>query len=143
VTPGAALPVRVGVRRAAAADLPLALVLAAGSLSAAVLAPWAPLFARLLPACPLHAWTGLPCPGCGATRAALALTRGDLAGALAHNPLVALGLVGLLGAGALAPLWVWARGPLPVAHGVPANLLRATIAGTLLANWLWLLARGT
>lgn len=29
--------------------------------------------------------TGIPCPGCGITRAFLALIRGDFAGAVEHN----------------------------------------------------------
>lgn len=40
------------------------------------------------PPCPLHAWTGLYCPGCGSTRALHALLHGDVAQALAMNPLL-------------------------------------------------------
>ena len=35
--------------------------------------------------CPLHGISGLPCPGCGLTRAFCALAKGDVAGALAFN----------------------------------------------------------
>lgn len=45
-----------------------------------------------LPACPIHAATGLFCPGCGTTRALYALLHGRLAEALDANLL----LVGLL-----------------------------------------------
>jgi hypothetical protein len=38
--------------------------------------------------CPLRAVTGVPCPFCGGTTAAVALAAGDLGGALAANPLV-------------------------------------------------------
>jgi len=40
-----------------------------------------------VPLCPFNALTGLPCPGCGMTRAFLALGRLDFAGAYASNPL--------------------------------------------------------
>ncbi|HEX6852744.1 MAG TPA: DUF2752 domain-containing protein [Candidatus Polarisedimenticolaceae bacterium] len=51
-----------------------------------------PAQARWFPACPLHAATGLFCPGCGATRALHALAHGDPARALAFNPLLILAL---------------------------------------------------
>jgi hypothetical protein len=41
-------------------------------------------------ACPLRALTGVPCPGCGLTRAMFALAAGDPAGAFRHHPLVVL-----------------------------------------------------
>jgi hypothetical protein len=39
------------------------------------------------PTCPLLAMTGLYCPGCGSLRAVHDLAHGDLAGAMARNPL--------------------------------------------------------
>lgn len=52
-----------------------------------------PLFAAVLidmPMCPTAAIFGIPCPGCGLTRATLALFHGDLGGALRYHPLVFL-----------------------------------------------------
>mgnify|MGYP005755808125 FL=1 len=46
----------------------------------------------VLPPCPFQALTGIFCPGCGATRALHALVHGDLAGALAMNPLLVVSL---------------------------------------------------
>ncbi len=49
--------------------------------------------------CPFRLLTGLPCPGCGMTRSLVALTHGDVLGALFFHPLgpiVALALVALL-----------------------------------------------
>lgn len=40
------------------------------------------------PGCLFHAVTGYYCPGCGMTRAMHALVHGDMAGALAMNPLM-------------------------------------------------------
>lgn len=40
--------------------------------------------------CPFKRLTGLPCPGCGMTRAYLALLRGDISGAFQLHPLFPL-----------------------------------------------------
>ncbi len=58
--------------------------------------------------CPMKAATGVPCPGCGLTRAAAALFRGDLSASLrthAYAPLIVLALL-LTGLTLLLP-----RGP--------------------------------
>ncbi len=44
-----------------------------------------PLEHTVFPPCPLHAATGLWCPGCGATRASYLLMKGDVGGALHFN----------------------------------------------------------
>ena len=44
----------------------------------------------ILPPCPVLALTGWLCPGCGSTRALHALLHGDLAKALAMNPLLVI-----------------------------------------------------
>ena len=48
------------------------------------------------PLCPMAGTFGVPCPGCGLTRATLALLHGDVRGALHFHPLVWL----------MAPLFV-------------------------------------
>lgn len=42
------------------------------------------------PLCPMASTFGVPCPGCGLTRATMALLRGDLKAALGFHPLVLL-----------------------------------------------------
>ena len=59
------------------------------SLAVATLLAGAVAKAALTADCPLHAMTGLLCPGCGATRGVVALVHGDL-GAAAHDNLLLL-----------------------------------------------------
>ena len=44
--------------------------------------------AKLLPPCSFRAITGFICPGCGCTRATLALFRGDFIDSFKNNPIV-------------------------------------------------------
>jgi hypothetical protein len=46
--------------------------------------------AHLAPSCVFRGISGIPCPTCGATRSLLSLTKGNFAGALTMNPLVAI-----------------------------------------------------
>lgn len=50
----------------------------------------------LPPLCPLRATTGVPCPLCGSTRAAMAAGQGRLLDAFLFNPLVCAAAAGLL-----------------------------------------------
>jgi hypothetical protein len=63
------------------------------------------------PVCPIYAWTGLLCPGCGGTRALAALLHGNVAEAWRLNALV-VGLLPLaLGYGAVLGWRVWRGEP--------------------------------
>ena len=64
------------------------------------------------PGCPVRAWTGLKCPGCGAGRAMEALLRGDAAGVWYWNALLVPLMVLLVIAG-FRKSWSW-RGWLAV-----------------------------
>jgi hypothetical protein len=66
------------------------------ALVCAVIAAFALAIALKLPVCPTATFLGVPCPGCGLTRATLRLLQGDFAGALSLHPL----------APAIAPLLV-------------------------------------
>lgn len=97
-------------RRAVAAPVAAGCALAAGALYVAVVDPAGG--HSLVPPCPLHATTGLWCPGCGLTRAAHALAHGHIAAAFGYNLLFPL-FFGAIG----AALWTWFR----VARGLPAR----------------------
>jgi hypothetical protein len=98
--------------------------------------------APLLPHCLWHAWTGLPCPGCGTTRAMMHLLRLDPAGALRYNPLAAIGASAFAAAGLAAPLVAGIAGRVPVFHQGPKPLLVALVGVAVAANWIWLICSG-
>jgi hypothetical protein len=130
----------VSWRRASREDLPVAALWALGGACALATAPLLPYLASLAGPCALHTLTGVPCPTCGATRAAGALAHGHVAAAFAWNPLAALGMsVGLAGA-PVAPAWVMLRGPLPLWR--PGWKARVLVGAALAANWLYLVRIG-
>lgn len=93
--------------------------------------------------CVFKAVTGWPCMTCGTTRALARLARLDLAGALAMNPLAALGTLTLL-PWAAADLALLPRGRALSLELSPAAARVARIAAVtaVLANWAWLVAAG-
>lgn len=82
-------------------------------------------------ACPWRSVTGLPCPLCGATTAAVALAHLDVPGALAASPLA------LAGAAAVAALPVLR----PRADRLPARLRAGLVVVLLCASEVWQLVR--
>ncbi len=91
--------------------------------------------------CPIALVTGVACPGCGMTRAASALIRGDLPLALTYHPLIPLiAVLAIVG-------WSWSllhragrAGP------IPSRLLNVVLIGTgisLVAVWILRFAAGT
>ena len=93
--------------------------------------------------CLFKAFTGLPCPTCGSTRAVGRLVHLDVAGAIAMNPLATLGVV-VLAIWAVADFGLLARGrALDVEVGSPlSRLVRVLAIAAVAANWLYLLASG-
>ncbi len=91
--------------------------------------------------CPFALCTGMACPGCGMTRAASNLIRGDIGAAITQHPLIPLIAAQLLGG------WVWFMlrrsgrvGPMS------QKMLNLTLFGTavaLLAVWAVRIASGT
>lgn len=94
------------------------------------------------PVCTWKGLTGLPCVGCGGTRAVDLFLRGDFLGALAMNP-VALG--GVLFAAALTlyacGVLVLRLNPLRPAF-VRGRAWRFVAVAALGANWVYLLLAG-
>ena len=89
--------------------------------------------------CPLRDFTGIPCPTCGGTHAAVALVQGHLETAILANPLVTVGLVlfGLwLLVGLLATIFPGLRRDLEMS---PREKRAARILAALmvLATWIW------
>jgi hypothetical protein len=99
--------------------------------------------AARLPLCPFANFLGMPCPGCGMTRATLALLSGDVSDALAFQPLIALvlPLAALLGAGASlgylksgSPIPPWYASHPRFARGV--EWAAGCVAVALIGVWL-------
>lgn len=86
--------------------------------------------------------TGLPCAGCGGTRAADALLHGDLVAAFVMNPAVSAGILlfALLAAYACGVL-LFRLKPLRPAL-LRGQGWRAAVLATLAANWIYLLLAG-
>lgn len=112
------------------------------ALGLVLLSPWAPEMAGAAWPCAFKALTGLPCPTCGTTRAALALARLDVLGALVRYPLPAVGWMGFIGGGLLASGLALCGRTLP---GVPRSLplwARVALLAVVLANWSYSIATG-
>ena len=111
----------------------------------ACLAAWMWLWLGLpLPRCPFLAMTGYPCPSCGMTRALRCLLHGDLAAALAFNPLFIVAVAGACLFDVYVLLMLLFRLPrlrLEVSSRCEATLLRLGAVALVLLDWAWLCAR--
>ena len=110
------------------------------ALACAAAAPLAPAFALGLPPCLFHELAGIPCPACGGTRALLALLRFDPGAAFAWNPLAAAAGV-VFFAGGVVALGAALAGR-EVLSPRPAPVLRAALALSFAANWIFVVAAG-
>jgi hypothetical protein len=107
------------------------------------------LVARFLPVlalpytCPLQGIAQIPCATCGMTRAFVHLAHGEGGLAFAASPLGALlaGGVWLYAAADLVRVALGAPFPVPGRRALRAAAAAGVVA--LLANWAWLLARGS
>jgi hypothetical protein len=117
---------------------PWTLLAIAGAAGALLLRGSISWWSTALPGCMVQQLTGLHCPGCGGTRCATRLLKGDLAGALAMNAavvLMAAAAIGVLGNA------IWSEWKGRPAKGVPAwlawSLAGFMVAFTVLRNLPW------
>jgi hypothetical protein len=94
----------------------------------------------MLPPCAFRSAVGLPCPACGATRALVALARGDVGQALVLNPLLSLVVIAGLVLFFANVLSLALRLPRPsfVLTRKEGWLVRSLAAGAVLLNWMFL-----
>jgi len=89
--------------------------------------------------CPFRALTGVPCPFCGGTTAAVRLGRFDVLGAMRANPVIVLGAVVV----ATVPALFAIRSARPVARrtALAPRTIRVAIAVAVLFSEAWQLFR--
>jgi len=89
--------------------------------------------------CPLRDMTGVPCPTCGGTHAAMALANGRVMESFAANPLVAFGLI-------VFGIWLSSGLTMTAAPGLRRDLIftasekrtaRLLAVLLILAAWVW------
>jgi len=120
----------------------LSLLWLTATVCALLLRPLWVALAAFSPACPFREWTNIPCLSCGTTRSAVELLSGNLAEALAYNPLAAAGGAVFVIGGVAAPLWIAAGGRIPEIPSPLPVRWRLLAAGVLAANWVYLIVRG-
>ncbi|HVN32790.1 MAG TPA: DUF2752 domain-containing protein [Thermoanaerobaculaceae bacterium] len=97
--------------------------------------------APFVPACPFRVITGIPCPTCGTTHAALALLNGHLGDAFLANPLAALAGIAFVAGGLIAPFWAAFNWPVPEIPSPLPGWSRVAIVAVLLVGWAYLLVK--
>ena len=135
-------PARTGLR-IVSGGVPLGAILAAFAAVGGLAVRFLHLDSLGFTLCTFKATTGIPCMTCGGTRTAALLARGDLAGALAMNPLAAAAFFVLV-PWALADLALWPRGR-SLGLSLSARARTAVLVSgvmALIANWVYLIVAG-
>jgi hypothetical protein len=115
-----------------------------GAVASVLLAasPWASFAGDALWKCAFKNWTGIPCPTCGTARAALALARFDVLGALSGYPLPTVAWIFLIGGGLyVGAMALFGRTPPAIPGPLPA-WGRAAVVAAVFANWMYSIATG-
>ena len=115
------------------------LLLAAAFLVCAVLLLYPPASTNFYPACPIHRYLHIDCPGCGATRALAALLHGRIVEALRLNALFVL-LLPVVLAGAIESYrrallpggFSWPQPPVPAVYATLAVTIIFSVARNVL-----------
>ena len=107
-----------------------------------VVSPFGALLTSGLGACPFKSLTGLPCPGCGSTRAALALADFRFLEALTTYPLPTVAWMLFVCGGVVAGLWAGSGRPLPPFPTRLPLVARGMILGAVVAYWLFAIHTG-
>ena len=94
--------------------------------------------------CVLHAATGIPCPGCGLSRAGAALLHGDVVAATRWNALwpLAVLVVSLVVAGAVLPATARTQLASAVSWAESRRGVSAAVLALVLGYWIFRLATG-
>lgn len=89
--------------------------------------------------CPFKWLTGIPCPGCGGTRALIAILHGHIIEAFLINPLSVLLIIFAI----IAPVWLFIdcyRGVNSLQRVMKSKWNKTTICIVVIvviANWIW------
>jgi hypothetical protein len=94
----------------------------------------------LVPPCPFHSITGLPCPSCGTTRSGILLSQFRVLEAFRTNPFFVLVCVGVaIWALSAFILHIMGKRMRIVRFNESTPLIRVLLIGTILANWIYLI----
>lgn len=107
------------------------------------LSPWADRLAASLPTCPAKLLLGLPCLTCGTGRSAIELSKLDLAGALAVNPLATVVWILVVGGGLVAGLLASLGATIREPDWRLSRARRWLLIGLALTNWAYLVEAGS
>ncbi len=113
------------------------------ALALILISPFGEFMTGALPACPMKTFVGLPCPGCGTTRAALALAHLDLVAAFELSPLAALAWTLFVAGGLLAGTFAALGRPVPQPPTRLPGWARVAVVTLVLVNWVYLITHGT
>jgi Protein of unknown function (DUF2752) len=126
------------LNKRASGDIAFGLIYGTIAILALIAARFFPILG-MMPSCVFRAFTGIPCPTCGATRSLVHLANGNLSASFGMNPAFALLMLAALFMFAydVATLFSGSRISLSLTPR-EATLIRAGAVVVLLANWAYL-----